>query len=281
MDTAPPINSAPSQPTEAPAGPSQPPSQISTPVSPPPVQAIPSVSAVWPRSAQLVTAFLLGLASALIIINMWSMSLWSTRPLDLERNNPSRYRIDLNQADYAQLLQVPGIGDRTAEKIEVYRQEHGPFLNTTELTQIHGIGPAKFEKMSDWLTARSQKPGEQDDATTSNSKPRKNSSASAKESTIRPSKKEEALKHPIDVNRADAKELQKLPGIGPKMAQRVLDERAKAPFRTIEDLRRVSGIGPKVLERLRPFVKVGETDSHVVAEAVDGSEMKSHLEKAK
>ena len=46
------------------------------------------------------------------------------------------------------------------------------------------------------------------------------------------------------------------PGVGPKSAQRIADERAKNPFARIEDLRRVSGIGAKTLEKLRPYVTV-------------------------
>jgi competence protein ComEA len=52
--------------------------------------------------------------------------------------------------------------------------------------------------------------------------------------------------------------LQKLPGIGPRLAQRILDERAKSVFKSVDDLRRVSGIGPKTLEKLRAYVTVGE-----------------------
>lgn len=70
-------------------------------------------------------------------------------------------------------------------------------------------------------------------------------------------KKEAALSEPIDVNRADVAELQKLPGIGPKLSQRIADERLlRGPFQNVDDLRRVSGIGPKTLERLRPYVTV-------------------------
>jgi competence protein ComEA len=62
------------------------------------------------------------------------------------------------------------------------------------------------------------------------------------------------LTSPIDINHADQAELQKLPGIGPKLSQRILDERAKGPFKSIDELRRVPGIGPKTLEKVRPFV---------------------------
>jgi competence protein ComEA len=70
------------------------------------------------------------------------------------------------------------------------------------------------------------------------------------------SKKVDSLREPIDVNRAAVEELQKLPGVGPKLAQRIADERMKKPFAAVDDLRRVSGIGPKTLEKLRPFIRV-------------------------
>lgn len=54
----------------------------------------------------------------------------------------------------------------------------------------------------------------------------------------------------IDVNSATSTELLNLPGLGPVLAQRVIDAR---PFMTADDLRKVKGIGPKKYEALRPF----------------------------
>lgn len=61
-------------------------------------------------------------------------------------------------------------------------------------------------------------------------------------------------RQPIDPNRAGPEDLQLLPGIGPKTAQKIIDERERRPFARLEDLRRVSGIGPKKLEQLRPYL---------------------------
>jgi competence ComEA-like helix-hairpin-helix protein len=60
----------------------------------------------------------------------------------------------------------------------------------------------------------------------------------------------------IDINSAGPAELDLLPGIGPVMAQRILDDRAaNGPFATVDDLARVRGIGPKTLDALRDLVR--------------------------
>jgi competence ComEA-like helix-hairpin-helix protein len=62
----------------------------------------------------------------------------------------------------------------------------------------------------------------------------------------------------IDPDRADAAEWERLPGIGPALARRIVADRAaRGPFGRPEALRRVPGIGPKTLERIRPFLEPG------------------------
>ncbi len=64
---------------------------------------------------------------------------------------------------------------------------------------------------------------------------------------------------PVKLNAATAAELQRLPGIGPAMAKRIIDYRTQyGPFRSVTDLLSVKGIGPKTLEKLTPLVTVGE-----------------------
>lgn len=64
---------------------------------------------------------------------------------------------------------------------------------------------------------------------------------------------------PIDINTADEELLQRLPGIGPALAERIVaDREANGPFATVEELTRVSGIGEKTLEALLPYATAGE-----------------------
>lgn len=61
----------------------------------------------------------------------------------------------------------------------------------------------------------------------------------------------------LDLNRASARELDDLPGIGPVLAARIVAERVRrGRFEQVEDLLAVPGIGPKLFARLRLRVEV-------------------------
>ncbi len=61
----------------------------------------------------------------------------------------------------------------------------------------------------------------------------------------------------ISINKASAKDLELVPGIGPVMATNILEYRKNIiRFQTLEDLLNVSGIGEKTLEKMRPYIKL-------------------------
>jgi len=62
----------------------------------------------------------------------------------------------------------------------------------------------------------------------------------------------------ININTAQSDELQKLPRVGPAIAQRILDYRKEnGNFKRIEDLLKVRGIGEKVFGQLKDLITVG------------------------
>jgi competence protein ComEA len=62
---------------------------------------------------------------------------------------------------------------------------------------------------------------------------------------------------PINLNSATSAELEKLPGVGPAMAARILEYRQKnGGFKKVEDLMNVQGIGERNFLRLKALVMV-------------------------
>jgi competence protein ComEA len=244
---------------------------VASPASPTPLlkpqRATASVLDAWPRSAQWTTAILLGVALALLTIHALGNLRTGSRPAEFQRGMSLSYRVDLNRARRAELLQLPGIGDSTARRIEDYRLAR-PFRSVDDLAKVRGIGPATLERLRPWVFVDAETAEEKLEAATIDVKPMpmldKHASASPRAGAAADkSKKAAALHERIDINEASPEDLRRLPGIGPKLSQRIAEERRKRDFKTVDDLRRVAGIGAKTLERLRPYIKVQSTDVRI------------------
>ena len=165
-------------------------------------------------------------------------------------------RVDINRADRGELMMLPGIGPNLADRILDYRETHGPFDGLADLRKVSGIGPATLEKLRPRIQISwSESPPPK-------SEPGGMVVLAAKMSTK--SAKTTSLSDAIDINRAGLAELQKLPGIGPKLSQRIVDTRTARPFASVDELRRVPGIGVKTLEKIRPYAMVeGKSVGHI------------------
>jgi competence protein ComEA len=71
-----------------------------------------------------------------------------------------------------------------------------------------------------------------------------------------PRKSNKQLSGVLNLNTATAAQLDMMPGIGPKAADRIVAYRAKTPFTRPEDLVKVKGFGKKKLEKLRAHLTV-------------------------
>jgi len=67
-----------------------------------------------------------------------------------------------------------------------------------------------------------------------------------------------APKAKVNINTASQAELEALPRIGPKVAQRIIDYRAQnGNFKKVEDIMKVKGIGEKIFAQLKELITVG------------------------
>ena len=156
--------------------------------------------------------------------------------------------LDPNRAPAVQLDRLPGVGPATAARIAAAR-DSAPFATPEDLLRVRGIGPATLEKMRPFLDPGGFVAGKAAPPRQAGRPDRDSAHAGTPAGRPAPA--------PIDVNRAAAAELQRLTGIGPALAARIIAHRDNAgPFRTPEDLLAVRGIGPSTLERIRGRIRL-------------------------
>jgi len=61
--------------------------------------------------------------------------------------NSTSNKVNINTATAEQLDTLPGVGPSTAKSIITYRTQKGPFKKTSDLLNVPGIGPAKYDAM--------------------------------------------------------------------------------------------------------------------------------------
>ena len=68
--------------------------------------------------------------------------------LEASRTVPVEFRLDVNQATWPELAQLPGIGQRLAQRIVESRTVDGPFHRLADLQRVSGIGPKTIARVA-------------------------------------------------------------------------------------------------------------------------------------
>jgi len=141
---------------------------------------------------------------------------------------------DINSATMNDLMKVNGIGKKMAMRILEKRAELNGYKSMHQLKDVKGIGKKVFAKIvcAFYVPEEGRLPCE----------------VTGKEVAGGPK---------VNLNTATAKELTTLPGIGKKMAEKILDYRkTNGWYKTPYDLEGIKGIGKKMIEKLLPRLEV-------------------------
>lgn len=94
-------------------------------------------------------------AIALVGVFIWWLANGGHRGALIEIENAPlldyRFLVDLNDAEWPELAQLPGIGPALAHRIVTYRTAEGDFRSINDLQNVNGIGPRKLEAMRCYL----------------------------------------------------------------------------------------------------------------------------------
>lgn len=148
----------------------------------------------------------------------------------------STCRVNLNTASIEELQKLIGVGPSLAQKIIDAR----PFKSVLDLIKVNGIGEKNLQKIIEQGCAYVDEIEIEE-----NNNKEKEKIIEESEELKEKSKKESFC--PVNINTASKEELEAIIGIGPALAQRIIEAR---PFLSIYDLKRVSGIGETTLKKI-------------------------------
>jgi len=167
-----------------------------------------------------------------------------------ERPLEAGEKIDVNRAGEAELDRLPGVGPAKAARIVADRMANGPYHHPEDLMRVPGIGPRSIERLTPFLdiSGAGSIPG---------TRQAKGAPAERRLLGVVGQGGAPGVAGSVRLNHATRSQLEALPGIGPVLAQRIIEaRRARGRFRSLEELLEVPGVGPVVLTRLRPLISV-------------------------
>lgn len=156
------------------------------------------------------------------------------RSASLDRPLAAGETVDLDRAGVDDIARLPRIGRSLAKTIVADRSANGPFGSLEGLDRVPGVGPGLLRTIASSVRF---------------------SGIPTTPST--PSALSALSPQPLDLNSADSAALERLSGIGPYLAGKIVAYRARhGSFSSLDDLLKVGGIGPATLAKVRAGLAV-------------------------
>jgi competence protein ComEA len=165
--------------------------------------------------------------------------------------------VDINTADEKTLEALPGIGKATAKAIIAGR----PYKSVDDLKKVKGMSDKKIKALAGKISASG--------STASAATAAATQKVAAAEKTATDKATKTASKAPaaiVDINTADAKTLEALPGVGKVTANAII---AGRPYKSIDDLKKVKGMSDKKIQAIKDKVTVSGAAVSTAAATAD------------
>ena len=96
--------------------------------------------------------------SLFYFVGLTVLSPWQSEPEDVSVSSvvTPKFQVDLNTAEEAELLLLPGVGETLAKRIIEHRNENGSFKRNEDIMLIKGIGPKKAAEILPMLKTSSK-----------------------------------------------------------------------------------------------------------------------------
>lgn len=105
------------------------------------------------RADQITVAVLVVACLTAILLHwIWHLAIGASL-IEIEQAPPLRldFKIQVNQADWPELLLLPRIGEVRAKRIVEYRKRHGAFSSVEQLQRVNGIGPKTVRRIKPFV----------------------------------------------------------------------------------------------------------------------------------
>jgi competence protein ComEA len=108
----------------------------------------------WLRPRDQASATVLGASIlALLAVGWWRHSGRHGGLVDIDRAPPlvAKFQVDVNRADWPELVQLPSVGQVLAERMIAERERGGMFRSVDDLERVRGIGPRTLERIRPYV----------------------------------------------------------------------------------------------------------------------------------